>query len=504
MIVAATLFWAATTLAARAQSWSVTGNTGTNPTTHFIGTKDDKSLIFRTNNRERLRIARNGFVGIGLASPQALLHIPSRGNVSLSSTDNFLLGSLTSHNLAFDYNKIQARNNGLASTLNLNNAGGQVIVGKDGLFVDDSGESYAFSSYKSGHGNGIYMNNTSGISISAAIMGVSNGPGIGLLGFAPLYGDGVIGHSQNGPLGTVGVEGSHAGVGTGVLGRSQDGNGIAAISSNNYGLYATTTHGNYAAYFNKSIYVNGGYYSSSDQKLKQNIQDFNSAIGIINQLHPKKYTYRQDGAYKLLKLPQEEQYGLLAQEVEKVLPSLVKNTKFDPALDATAPRVDAKGNIIRRPDIKAETIEFKALNYTGLIPILVKAIQEQQDKITQQDQKIEKLATQLNQPLSSQSLPGTSGSINNGDSTNTASLTQNVPNPFYRTTTVNFYVPEQAGPALITIHDFNGKILKTYPVLSKGKGQLTIEGGQLKPGIYYYSLLIDNKPVDTKRMVLHK
>ncbi len=38
------------------QSWNVTGNSGTNPSTDFIGTSDTKSVTFKTNNVERMNI----------------------------------------------------------------------------------------------------------------------------------------------------------------------------------------------------------------------------------------------------------------------------------------------------------------------------------------------------------------------------------------------------------------------------------------------------------------
>ncbi|WP_265429732.1 hypothetical protein [Chryseobacterium sp. YIM B08800] len=41
-------------------SWSLTGNSGTNASTNFLGTTDNKSLIFKTNNLERLIIDNNG------------------------------------------------------------------------------------------------------------------------------------------------------------------------------------------------------------------------------------------------------------------------------------------------------------------------------------------------------------------------------------------------------------------------------------------------------------
>ncbi|MBK9399650.1 MAG: SprB repeat-containing protein [Bacteroidetes bacterium] len=40
--------------------WTMNGNTGSNPTAHFIGTTDNKDVVFKTNNTERLRILAGG------------------------------------------------------------------------------------------------------------------------------------------------------------------------------------------------------------------------------------------------------------------------------------------------------------------------------------------------------------------------------------------------------------------------------------------------------------
>ncbi|MGC9344949.1 MAG: hypothetical protein ACP5E3_19750 [Bacteroidales bacterium] len=37
---------------------------------------------------------------------------------------------------------------------------------------------------------------------------------------------------------------------------------------------------------------------------------------------------------------------------------------------------------------------------------------------------------------------------------------------------------------------------------SKGSGLITIEGGELNPGMYLYTLITDGKVVDTKQMFL--
>jgi len=45
-----------------AQSWGLTGNSGTSPSTNFIGTNDDKELVIKTNNQERLRVFAGPYV----------------------------------------------------------------------------------------------------------------------------------------------------------------------------------------------------------------------------------------------------------------------------------------------------------------------------------------------------------------------------------------------------------------------------------------------------------
>lgn len=52
-----------------AQSWSTTGNSGTNPSNNFIGTTDNQPLIFKTNNTKVMNILPNGVVKVGINDP---------------------------------------------------------------------------------------------------------------------------------------------------------------------------------------------------------------------------------------------------------------------------------------------------------------------------------------------------------------------------------------------------------------------------------------------------
>ena len=48
--------------------WSLQGNAGTSPDTSFLGTTDNKRLVFKTNSVEQMTILPDGFVGIGTST----------------------------------------------------------------------------------------------------------------------------------------------------------------------------------------------------------------------------------------------------------------------------------------------------------------------------------------------------------------------------------------------------------------------------------------------------
>ncbi|MGE3802177.1 MAG: tail fiber domain-containing protein, partial [Candidatus Kapaibacterium sp.] len=59
--------------------WQLSGNSGTNPNTQFLGTTDAQPLVIRTNSIERLRVSSGGRTGFlsATVTPQALVHIGS-------------------------------------------------------------------------------------------------------------------------------------------------------------------------------------------------------------------------------------------------------------------------------------------------------------------------------------------------------------------------------------------------------------------------------------------
>ncbi|CAI8831638.1 hypothetical protein [Chryseobacterium sp. IT-36CA2] len=64
-----------------AQSWNITGNSGTNASNNFIGTTDNQPFVLKSNNIEGLQIKPNGNIGINFDSPQSRLTIYEGGGI---------------------------------------------------------------------------------------------------------------------------------------------------------------------------------------------------------------------------------------------------------------------------------------------------------------------------------------------------------------------------------------------------------------------------------------
>lgn len=533
---------------AAAASWKLTGNAGTDTLLNFVGTTDKNPLIFRTKNVEKMRILVGGNVGIGTTKPGAKLNIYSNATVSLTGPGMLMLGKETASNMAFDFNVIQARTNGAASSLYFNYYGGNTYVGPSaalqisssnmamygiagingassasyalnvnsgsisGIQVTDPLDNYVLYAYKTGINDGIYVTKSSTATGTASIEGNATGSGNGVDGTANtgvgVYGssssnNGVYGNSFNneGVYGYTGGGGNIAGVhgycastGYGVWGQGTSGSGI----------YGTTSAGSYAGYFVGNVYSTGTYVGS-DLKLKKNITDLTSAMDIINQLHPKKYDFRDDGNYQLMHLPKGNHFGLIAQEVEKILPNIVQDTKFETAnsqADANLkqPSIGGKensANSVKPADkTKSEEIDFKAVNYTELIPIIIKGMQEQQAVIEKQQQEIDEL-----QQMVKNNTSGFSSTTPKSAEISGTYLLQNAPNPFSQNTTVRCYVPSTVQQAKLAVYNMNGQLIKTFS-LTSGMNTVTISAGTLSSGQYTYTLLADGKKVDSKNMIM--
>lgn len=80
-------------------------------------------------------------------------------------------------------------------------------------------------------------------------------------------------------------------------------------------------------------------------------------------------------------------------------------------------------------------------------------------------------------------------------------LEQNVPNPFAEQTTINYTLPDNATKAEMLFYNSQGKLIQSVELTQKRKGQLNVFANDLSSDIYTYTLVVDGKIVESKKMI---
>ncbi len=83
-----------------------------------------------------------------------------------------------------------------------------------------------------------------------------------------------------------------------------------------------------------------------------------------------------------------------------------------------------------------------------------------------------------------------------------AILYQNIPNPFNGTTSIKYYVPTTHIKAAIVFSNTSGQIIDNINLEQLGDQELYFNSESLAAGMYYYTLYVDGKKIDTKKMII--
>lgn len=329
---------------------------------------------------ERMSIMDDGKVGIGTNSPGFLLDVNGRMRVRNGggTAGVALMNAANTTNAAFVGMKDDGEvgfygYDGGGWGLTMNTSNGDVSILGSQLYVT-SGDPFYTASFTNTSGNGHPAVFAEADNVAGAGVGVhSEGGETGIYAIANQAGGtnhryGIECFGQNGPANNYGIYASGAG------------------GNNAYGIYATAFNGttNWGGYFSGSVYSTGSY-QGSDRKLKSEIQPLNNAVQLIKALKPSTYEYKT-AEYVQMELPKGKQYGLIADEVKQVFPSMVKQA-VQPAKYENDDR--SKGRML------ADEVSFEAVNYTAMIPVLIAAMQEQQAMIEAQQRKIEELEAKI-------------------------------------------------------------------------------------------------------------
>ena len=260
---------------------------------------------------------------------------------------------------------------------------------------------------------------------------------------------------------------------------------------------------------NASITVKAaGVTLNSDERLKENIKNL-SGLTVASLLNLQGVTYRlkPNGAALLTSSLNTESaiqgdtaksqtigqlqdtaffnrnhMGFLAQDLQKVFPELVY----------------------------ADKDGILSIDYIGLIPILVESIKELSNKhVTDSlnfislQYKLSDLENRISQCCDQTTLKSVQSITNILESPLALpALYQNTPNPFNQNTTIAYYLPVNVKTANLYIYNMQGVQIKIIPINDRANGNIVINGNELIPGMYLYSLIADGKEVDTKRMIL--
>ena len=282
--------------------------------------------MFSSQLNAQLKIAENGNVGIktGNYVPQSNLTIGAATGLSSAKLYVYDSGVGVSHQY------------GIYSSFNCRNGGGK----------------YAVYGYCTGSGGSVV-----GVKGEAMVDSDISVPTIGVYGIG---------------------RGSNTGKNYGVFGTLKSG------SDNGAGIYGTSDEvyqqitNRYAGYFRGLTNINGDLlytqsYATSDARLKTNIVGIrNDATSKLKELHPVQFQWQQVEDVTVedtitIRTPHfssdmdfdKKHYGLLAQDVQKLFPDMVKE--------------NGDG--------------YLSVNYTELIPLLVQAIQELSAKVEELEKK---------------------------------------------------------------------------------------------------------------------
>lgn len=221
------------------------------------------------------------------------------------------------------------------------------------------------------------------------------------------------------------------------------------------------------------------YIVVSDKRLKTNINKFEGGLDKLMQIQP--YTYEYNGKADLTS--DLMHYGVLAQELEQIEPNAVDEYIWE--------KHDEEGNAI-------ESETYKSVQPAAIQYITVNAVQEQQQIIDLQEERIAKLESQIATLLESNNQ---SIDISGGNPTK-AVLGDNFPNPFDGKTDIRYFVPENSTNVTLNLYDNSGKLIRSVKIAERGNGVLNININDMPAGVYNYQMIVDDKLVATKKMIL--
>lgn len=503
--------------------WSLTGNAGTNPATNFIGTTDANPVVIKTGNTEKLRVTASGQVGIGTATPQNTLHITDPNNAIFQASCNNGYGAILLQGNGSDARSfISLDNSNSTRRWLLSHRSGNSFPGQqdklffsfyDGTtwieklsFSPQAGnkmflgigttsptatlhtvDAVRFENLPSGSGSPVVIDASGNLFVGSAGSAGNAWTTTGNAGTNPAVN--FIGTTDANPLivktnNTEKIRITSAGfIG---IGTTNPLNTVHISDPSNAIFQATCTNG-YGA-----ILLQG---NGSDARSFISLDNNNSTKRwLISHRSGNSFPGQQDKLFysffdgtnwieKVAFAPQATNKMFLG--LGTVNPTAVLHTvdaiRFEnlPSGAGNVLVVDASGNVFKSSAFQSRQ--------------QVETMQKEIDALKQEVAELKKMLTGAK-----------SGTVSVTTEGEAAVLYQNVPNPFKKSTTIRYSVPETARTAYMDIMDESGNKIKTFNLSPGSQQSVSLDISHLSSGMYYYSLTVDNKTIDTKKMILAK
>lgn len=239
--------------------------------------------------------------------------------------------------------------------------------------------------------------------------------------------------------------------------------------------------GNYAGYFDGNVLITGWVSSMSDRRLKENVTTIENALERLSNVNVYSFNYKQDVG---LSLSNSLSYGVIADELEEEFPELVKNV-----------------NVINHNDYNNyRNIEtYKSVNYKEMIPILLQAVKELNDKVDALDPE-----------RSSSSLKSLKDEIDNlngnlkqvavTSNLRTTSSLKAYPNPSQSDVTIEID-QVNCNDCWLLVTDLSGKIILQQQV-HQSYEKIILSKGKLGSGIYQCNLVENGSVTNSVKIAL--
>ncbi|HTB32455.1 MAG TPA: tail fiber domain-containing protein [Bacteroidia bacterium] len=216
------------------------------------------------------------------------------------------------------------------------------------------------------------------------------------------------------------------------------------------------------------FYVNGngqsyayGFNTMSDSTLKENVHEISNALDKVLKLQGVTYNLKQSsilatGSGKPRSSSSSLKMGLIAQSVERIVPEAVTTTGDG----------------------------LKTVAYGNLVGLLIEALKQEDGKLDDLQHKLDS-SIALNSVNSEQ-----------------PRLYPCKTCPLNETAEINCFIPLGSKEASLMVFDMNGALKKSILINGRKEQQVSISSDKLSAGMYYYSLVVDGKEVDTKKLIL--